>query len=324
VTPLRPTVKRDLSLYSVLSWRSGYPYPAVFHYDGRIVNFYPPADAFARFKEVTMPEIAGDDERFQKLNREFQENVRALRRQLDDLSSANLTELSTLIGRIMSFYVLVVSDSFVAKRPEAWESRLMSEGILYEADEKIEKLIATKLGEVGADPKLAHVLTVEEIGNLFECGSLPSTEVHNRLADYVLDAGELLTDITFAEHCERHGYLNPEAAVTAPKELTGQGAGPGCAVGRVRIIRARNDLSNFKPGEVIVAVMTNATYAPYIRKAAAVVTDEGGRTCHAAIAAREMKTPCIVGTLSATTVLKDGDLVEVDADHGVVKVLPPK
>jgi pyruvate,water dikinase len=70
--------------------------------------------------------------------------------------------------------------------------------------------------------------------------------------------------------------------------------------------------------------MTNATYAPYIRKAAAVVTDEGGRTCHAAIAAREMKTPCIVGTLSATTVLKDGDLVEVDADHGVVKVLPPK
>ncbi len=58
-----------------------------------------------------------------------------------------------------------------------------------------------------------------------------------------------------------------------------------------------------------------------MRKAKAIVTDEGGVTCHAAIVSRELKIPCIVGTKIATRVLKDGDLVEVDADKAVIKIL---
>jgi pyruvate,water dikinase len=58
-----------------------------------------------------------------------------------------------------------------------------------------------------------------------------------------------------------------------------------------------------------------------MQKAAAFVTDEGGLTCHAAIVAREMKKPCIIGTKIATKVLKDGDMVEVDANKGIVKIL---
>ena len=56
-----------------------------------------------------------------------------------------------------------------------------------------------------------------------------------------------------------------------------------------------------------------------MKKAAAIVTDDGGLTCHAAIVARELKTPCVVGTKIATKVLKDGDMVEVDANKGIVK-----
>ena len=67
--------------------------------------------------------------------------------------------------------------------------------------------------------------------------------------------------------------------------------------------------------------MTTPDYIPAMKKAAAFVTDEGGITCHAAIIAREMKKPCIVGTKIATKVLHDGDLVEVDADKGVVRIL---
>jgi pyruvate,water dikinase len=61
-----------------------------------------------------------------------------------------------------------------------------------------------------------------------------------------------------------------------------------------------------------------------MEKAAGFVTDEGGITCHAAIIAREMKKPCVIATKFATRVLKDGDLVEVDADNGVVRILEKK
>jgi pyruvate,water dikinase len=58
-----------------------------------------------------------------------------------------------------------------------------------------------------------------------------------------------------------------------------------------------------------------------MKKAAAIVTDDGGITCHAAIVARELGKPCVIGTKIATQVFRDGDIVEVDADHGVVKLI---
>ena len=71
----------------------------------------------------------------------------------------------------------------------------------------------------------------------------------------------------------------------------------------------------------MVATMTFPNFIPAMEKAAAFVTDEGGILCHAAIVAREMKKPCIIGTKIATQVLHDGQLVEVDAKRGIVKIL---
>ncbi len=76
-----------------------------------------------------------------------------------------------------------------------------------------------------------------------------------------------------------------------------------------------------KEGEVLVAGMTTPDYVPAMRKACAIVTDEGGITCHSAIVSRELDLPCVVGTKVATRVLKDGDFVEVDATNGIVKKL---
>jgi hypothetical protein len=67
--------------------------------------------------------------------------------------------------------------------------------------------------------------------------------------------------------------------------------------------------------------MTRPEFVPLMKKAGAIITNEGGITCHAAIIARELKKPCIIGTKIATQVLKDGDFVEVDADAGVVRIL---
>ena len=77
----------------------------------------------------------------------------------------------------------------------------------------------------------------------------------------------------------------------------------------------------FKNKEILVSSMTTPSMVPIMKKAAAFITDEGGITCHAAILAREMKKPCIIGTKVATKALKDGDLVEVDADKGMVRII---
>jgi pyruvate,water dikinase len=76
-----------------------------------------------------------------------------------------------------------------------------------------------------------------------------------------------------------------------------------------------------KPGNILVSISTQPDLLPAMKKAAAFVTDQGGVTSHAAIVAREMKTPCVIATKIATQVLHDGDLVDVDADTGLVKVL---
>src|SRR5690606_25287530 len=87
---------------------------------------------------------------------------------------------------------------------------------------------------------------------------------------------------------------------------------------RVRILSSPKDGHRLERGEVLVAPMTNPDWVPTIRRAAAVVTDGGGMTCHAAIVARELGVPCVVGARTATSQLRDGELVTVDGAEGVV------
>ncbi len=98
----------------------------------------------------------------------------------------------------------------------------------------------------------------------------------------------------------------------------GLGASPGIGTGVVRNIKDITEMEKVQPGEILVTVMTNPDMVPAMKKAAAVVTDEGGRTCHAAIVSRELGIPCIVGSKNASKVLKDGMEVTVDATRGVV------
>ena len=103
-------------------------------------------------------------------------------------------------------------------------------------------------------------------------------------------------------------------------ELHGLGVFHGKTRGPVTIIRSHHDLKKVKEGDVILANTTHPNYLPAMHKAVAFVTNEGGMLSHAAIVAREMKKPCVVGTKSATEMFKDGDVVEVDAAHGIVRL----
>lgn len=104
-------------------------------------------------------------------------------------------------------------------------------------------------------------------------------------------------------------------------EIKGIGTFPGKIIGKVKIHLSLTKSAFIPEGTVLVSGMTNPKIVPMLKNAKAIVTDEGGLTCHAAIISRELKIPAVVGTGIATQVLKDGDMVEVDADNGIVKIL---
>ena len=114
----------------------------------------------------------------------------------------------------------------------------------------------------------------------------------------------------------RYGDSAENEGVT---EIKGVVASPGYARGRVRIIRKTHEMNDFKAGEILVANQTTPEFVPIMKKAAAIVTEQGGITSHAAIVSRELKKPCIIGTKVATSVLMNGETVEVDANKGVVR-----
>ena len=110
-----------------------------------------------------------------------------------------------------------------------------------------------------------------------------------------------------------------EEGVTEGEVLVrGLGAAPGAASGVVRRVAEIADGDKLQEDEILVTHMTAPDWVPLMRKAAAIVTDSGGMTCHAAIVSRELGIPCVVGTAEATKVLRDGEVVTVDATRGTV------
>lgn len=100
--------------------------------------------------------------------------------------------------------------------------------------------------------------------------------------------------------------------------VKGIGVSPGQASGKVKIILNVKDISRFQKNEILVTEMTTPDWVPAMKIASAVVTNLGGKTCHAAIVSRELGVPCVVGTENATKVLKDGDVVTIDGQRGLI------
>lgn len=100
--------------------------------------------------------------------------------------------------------------------------------------------------------------------------------------------------------------------------LTGISASPGIGTGKVKVLKSPREISKVESGDVLVATMTSPDYVPAMKKASAIITDEGGQTSHAAIVSRELGVPCVVGTKEATKRLKDDYVVTVDGKSGKV------
>jgi pyruvate,water dikinase len=180
-----------------------------------------------------------------------------------------------------------------------------------------------ELDEVGA---LRRVLTDDEVAQLAELGE--RVEAHYgepQDTEWAIAGGAiyLLQARPITSLGSMHADGEPARGAGGELVLRGLAASSGVASGRVRVLMAPTDGAQLQAGEVLVAPMTNPDWVPTIRRAAAVVTDGGGMTCHAAIVTRELGVPCVVGARTATTELHDGQVVTVDGGRGEITAGEP-
>lgn len=219
---------------------------------------------------------------------------------------------------------LIPSDleiiNFIKNLNEINESRkaAMSKALLWSYP--LFQALADKLN---TDVISLRQLTAEEILSAIETGTInPELKqtISERLGDYVclLEQG-IVTNFSgekAKEIAARELGVSDYASLT---EVKGRVAQVGVVTGKVRLILSEHQVENLLSGEILVTSMTDPNMVPAMKRAAAIVTDEGGITCHAAIVSRELGIPCVIGTKIATKVFKNGDLVEVDAKNGLVK-----
>ena len=165
----------------------------------------------------------------------------------------------------------------------------------------------------------AQKISDEEVLKLASIGK--NIEDHYKFAqdiEWAKESGQLYITqsrpVTTIKDTARGTRLESSAAVI----LSGSPASPGMASGPVKILQDASQIDKIIKGDILVAGMTTPDFVPAMKRAAAIVTDQGGRTSHAAIVSRELGIPCVVGSLKATTLLTDGQIITVDGSTGKI------
>ncbi|AEH07066.1 phosphoenolpyruvate synthase [Methanothermococcus okinawensis] len=181
----------------------------------------------------------------------------------------------------------------------------------------------TKEIPVPEDMQEKRVLSDEDIKNLAEKGILIEKHYKRPMdIEWALENGKVYMlqarPITTLNKEKKKEAEKTEEEIEAKILLKGIGASPGVASGKVKILHDIEEIDKIKDGDILVTGMTTPDMVPAMKKASAIITDDGGLTCHAAIISRELGTPCVVGTQRATEILKDGMIVTVDGEKGIV------
>lgn len=209
--------------------------------------------------------------------------------------------------------LLRITDDFAAWQDERKKGTFFATHALTLILKEIAKRTGYALQELAyaLPPEMEQIMKKE----------ISSSELQTRweycMVLWTADQYDVTTDQALIQELDRIGTGETDTSL----ELKGFPASRGVATGPVRVIESAQDIQRVEEGDILVAVMTRPDYMSGMKKAAGFVTDEGGITCHAAIVAREMNKPCVIGTKHASKVLKDGMIVEVDANKGVVRVL---
>jgi phosphoenolpyruvate synthase/pyruvate phosphate dikinase len=316
--------KADPRQYT-LSPQVSHPY-IIFEISNGGAKIYFGRDGIEWVKKFIITERKKDSEYYKKVAARFKEEITKIQNVLFEGKALSIKEYSKFIAQIqhtwpwfeLLWWYIDLLDEMGEKDGVEMETLQDARrfGELYYPN----SVEVTKNTLEKAYPrlkKLVNFLTLNEALT----GKLPSKEIlEDRSKFYCYTDSRLFLGKTKEQIAEMYSIqIEPEE--TNLSEIKGMVAYPGKVIGRVRKVISKDQINHFKEGEILVAPSTLPEFLPAMKKAAALVSDEGGMISHASIVARELKKPCIVGTKNAFGILKDGDLVEVDANHAVVTVI---
>jgi len=188
------------------------------------------------------------------------------------------------------------------------------------------------LKRISIEKKFGKFLTIEEVKKVLS-GKVSRGEVNNlnkklqSRVKYYLLAGGKIWDVSLEDYLKKRDWELEKQVIRRDSQKGKDIKGLTCfktkkiLKGKIIIVQNKREIRKINEGDILVTPAVTPEYSPIYSNLLAIITDEGGITSHAAIVARELGIPCIIGTKIATQVLKDGDLVEVDADEGVVRIL---
>ncbi len=259
---------------------------------------------------------------------------------------AQLVELQDIMRELINFqnriapkfFIIMYLPQLLESFPEHADTYAVQARVAIETRSQVDKVFAPLSNKLSIELceralqlarlplELGRFLSLSEFKGIINHPSAkPSaglqTALSARQKHFLVAGGEVFT-IPIAQYIELHHWVLSMPKITSEDVI--QGSSPykgGIVQGRVRVVQNVRDAREITPGDIVVAPMTTPEYVPYLKDVVAIITEEGGVTSHAAILSREMHIPTVVGTKIATQVLHDGDLVEVDADSGVVRVL---
>jgi pyruvate,water dikinase len=234
---------------------------------------------------------------------------------VDPISGENVMIIEAIWG-LGEYLVLgeVSPDHYTAdKTGKVVQEKIGKKPIALVRDRRTGKSIQIKI----PDEKIwARVLTDEEISKLVKYGKqLEEYYGESQDIEFAIDQFDIRIVQT------RPVTTKPKVSqnkMTGVKILKGMGASPGIATGKVKIVKNMSEITKIEEGDILVTTMTSPDLVPKMSQSAAIITDLGGATSHAAIVSREMGLPAIVGTGNGTNILKDGQIVTVDAYDGIV------
>ncbi len=231
---------------------------------------------------------------------------------------------------ILIYYVPHINIKFVTDylepellknvMPILEDARHHAEPVLSRTEDFVMSLAEDIGSRTNLPSDLVHCFTKAEMYKYFDTGELPAREVleSRSLGAVTLADRESSEVYSGSDIAQFEEIVSPK---TASDTLQGTVAYKGKVQGVVRIIADPKNYKEFNRGDILVTGMTRPEYLQLMEMSGGFITDAGGLLSHAAIVARELKKPCIIGTKIATKVLKDGDMVEVDAERGVVTIL---
>jgi phosphohistidine swiveling domain-containing protein len=313
--------KRSVSEFRI-EFNTGHP---LFIYTGkRLVSiYYPPNELKQIFGEFGKG--MADPDYFSGVEKKFWQVIEEIKPYFEKKRTVgNLAELEQLYELYLdflygesAFWVAPLVPTLIKKhRNRALEIREQTQELTALRDELFDHSLSQLFPELGG---LVHWLLPSSVFNhkavdalTKEAKKYQSRFVYFENQIYTGELGEILGKLKI----EIMGDTNKEK-----KDLKGQTASPGKITGKAKVVFTNKDLGKVQEGDILVSPMTRPDFLPAMRLANAFITDEGGITCHAAIVAREMKKPCVIGTRVATEMIQDGDQLEVDADEGIVKKL---